>query len=181
MDNYIKCYNNVVSEDFCKEIIDFFEKKTEHHERECIDSFYSFTQVKLQLHKEWEYFSDILENVLKNLVYRYVSDLKIELHRFPEKYGFEIFRMKRYLPDNGDQFRTHVDVTDYASAKRFLVFFIYLNNNKGGDTVFPDFNIKIKPKIGKVLMFPPLWTHYHAGLKPIKEPKYIVGSYLHYV
>jgi hypothetical protein len=26
-----------------------------------------------------------------------------------------------------------------------------------------------------------LWTHLHSGLKPIEKPKYIVGSYLHYV
>jgi hypothetical protein len=26
-----------------------------------------------------------------------------------------------------------------------------------------------------------LWTHKHTAHKPIKEPKYIIGSYLHYV
>jgi len=30
-------------------------------------------------------------------------------------------------------------------------------------------------------MFPPLWTHKHTAHKPLKEPKYIIGSYLHYV
>jgi len=36
-------------------------------------------------------------------------------------------------------------------------------------------------KKGSILIFPPLWTHLHSGLKPIDKPKYIVGSYLHYV
>jgi len=30
-------------------------------------------------------------------------------------------------------------------------------------------------------MFPPLWPWLHAGLKPIDKPKYMLGSYLHYV
>jgi hypothetical protein len=25
-----------------------------------------------------------------------------------------------------------------------------------------------------------LWTHKHIGHKPVKKPKYIIGSYLHY-
>lgn len=178
---YIKTYNNVLDVDFCNQLINFFEEHSEHHEKEYLKGCYSFTQVKLQLHKEWEFFSKNLESVLIPLLTKYTSDLKIDKNRFPEKHGYEIFRMKRYLPDNKDQFEEHVDVLDHLSAKRFLVFFMYLNDNKGGDTIFPEFNIKIKPKAGKVLMFPPLWTHYHAALKPIKTPKYIVGSYLHYI
>jgi hypothetical protein len=26
-----------------------------------------------------------------------------------------------------------------------------------------------------------MWTFRHAGQKPINQPKYIIGSYLHYV
>ena len=80
-----------------------------------------------------------------------------------------------------DEFQTHVDVTNYNSARRFLVFFMYLNNNDGGNTTFPDYDIEIKPEAGKVLVFPPLWTFKHTGEKPINQPKYIIGSYLHYV
>ena len=65
-------------------------------------------------------------------------------------------------------------------AKRFLVFFLYLNDNEGGLTSFPEYDTMIQPKAGTLLMFPPLWTHKHIGHKPIKKPKYIIGSYLHY-
>ena len=58
---------------------------------------------------------------------------------------------------------------------------MYLNNNDGGNTTFPDYDIEIKPEAGKVLVFPPLWTFKHRGEKPINQPKYIIGSYLHYV
>ena len=93
----------------------------------------------------------------------------------------DILMIRTDSHENVDEFKKHVDVTDYNSARRFLAFFIYLNDNKGGQTFFPDYKIKINPVAGKLLMFPPLWTHLHSGLKPIKNPKYIVGSYLHYV
>ena len=89
--------------------------------------------------------------------------------------------MKKYEVNNRDEFKEHVDVMDYASAKRFLVFFLYLNENEGGLTSFSEYGINVKPEAGRMLMFPPLWTHKHAGTMPLKEPKYIIGSYLHYV
>ena len=89
--------------------------------------------------------------------------------------------MKRYEPNDIDEFKEHVDVGDYDSARRFLVFFLYLDSNKEGATSFSNFDIAIKPKAGRLLMFPPTWTYLHTGHKPIDKNKYIIGSYLHYV
>jgi hypothetical protein len=41
--------------------------------------------------------------------------------------------------------------------------------------------MKVQPKTGRLLMFPPMWNYKHIGHKPIEQPKYIVGSYLHYI
>ena len=74
-------------------------------------------------------------------------------------------RVKKY--DVGDSFDTHVDVSDYASARRWLAFLVYLNDNFiGGETEFVDGKM-IHPKTGTVLVFPSLWTFPHAGL-PVK-------------
>jgi outer membrane protein OmpA-like peptidoglycan-associated protein len=40
--------------------------------------------------------------------------------------------MKRYLP-HVDEFRPHVDTYNAASMRRFLVYFLYLNNVDDGD------------------------------------------------
>ena len=63
----------------------------------------------------------------------------------------------------------------------FSGLWLYLNDNDGGETTFADYNIRVKPEAGKALMFPPLWTYQHTGEKPKNKPKYIVGTYLHYV
>ena len=76
-------------------------------------------------------------------------------------------------------FDTHVDVQDYASARRFLSFMWYLNDvDSGGKTVFNE--LTIDPKQGKLVVFPPLWMFPHRGEAPDDDPKYILSTYLHY-
>ena len=57
----------------------------------------------------------------------------------------------------------------------------YLDNNEAGQTTFDDMGITVDCIKGRLLMFPPTWNYLHAGLKPVKKSKYIVGSYLHYL
>ena len=111
-----------------------------------------------------------------------MKECNIVERMFPEEFAYEMFRMKRYEPNGVDEFNDHVDVGNHASAKRFLVFFLYLNEPEGGETDFPQRGVTITPKTGSLLMFPPMWTHLHAGRKVTGDvPKYILGSYLHYV
>jgi hypothetical protein len=117
----------------------------------------------------------------------YKKDVGVDLMAWPENFGYEQLRMKRYLPNDQDEFKFHVDVQDYASARRFLVYFWYLNDvEEGGQTAFQlnrgqPVKLKVQPRTGRLLMFPPLWTHPHVAFKPVGGPKYIVGGYLHYV
>ena len=97
------------------------------------------------------------------------------------KYALEDIRMKKYLPNDHDEFQAHVDVGDNRNCTRFLVFFVYLTDNEKGGTTFPKLKHSVECKKGSMLMFPPMWTHVHAGEKPKDKAKYMVGSYLHYV
>jgi hypothetical protein len=62
--------------------------------------------------------------------------------------------------------------------------FTYLNDvDEGGETEFEsDENnlFTVKPKCGRIVVFPPMWTFPHRGKKPISNPKYILSTYLHY-
>ena len=80
-----------------------------------------------------------------------------------------------------DEFGWHVDVNSRGSMHRWLGFFLYLSNNDEGKTEFPYQNTITDCKKGSMVVFPPMWPWFHRGTKPIKEPKYFMGSYLHYV
>ena len=130
-----------------------------------------------------EYQEDVaqLSNLYSKYVNKYRKDCAIHSTQWPQQYSFEQIRLKRYLPDGTDQFGSHVDVNDHNSARRFLVFFLYLDDNEKGSTSFPQHRIMSECQKGSCLIFPPMWPWLHAGEKPINKPKYIVGSYLHYV
>ena len=65
------------------------------------------------------------------------------------------------------------------SCSRFLSFLWYLNDvDDGGYTIFN--GMKIDPKKGRLVMFPPMWMFPHMGEEPISNTKYIMSSYLRY-
>jgi len=182
IENFIRYYDDVVDDSFCDDLIEKFEQDTEDQFVVNNNEKFKFTEVRLLDHLDkYEHEANVLKDVFLGSVKRYKTDCNVQDCMFPNNVGYENFRMKRYMPGNGDQFDNHVDVGDYTSARRFLVFFLYLNDNEGGHTEFPQMDISIQPKKGRLLVFPPLWTHLHAGRPPINTPKYIVGSYLHYI
>ena len=181
MKKYIQIYDNVVSKKNCDSLIEKFEVSKDQHVATDLENHRHFTEININQHQDWKMMEQGTYLHLKPMIQRYKDDCKITDKQWPKKYGFEEIRFKRYLPNDKDEFKEHVDVGDYASARRFLVFFLYLNDNDGGETSFSEYDIKVKPKAGRLLMFPPTWTYLHTGHKPINNPKYIIGSYLHYV
>ena len=180
--NYINVYDDVLNAGQCHHLVEKFEDSKHQWIKTELKGHRSFTEININLNTDWQEYVDILYKAMRPYVDKYCEDNKIDkIHQWPEKFGFEQIRFKKYEVNNADEFKEHVDVMDYASAKRFLVFFLYLKKNKGGQTSFPEYDLKVEPKPGRLLMFPPLWTHKHIGHKPIEEPKYIIGSYLHYV
>ena len=55
---------------------------------------------------------------------------------------------------HGQQYRAHYDYDLHSSVKRRATAICYLNNvAEGGETIFPDLNISVKPKKGALLYF----------------------------
>lgn len=188
----IKVYDGVVSEELCAKVISKFEEDVELHEYHDREQRPTFTQLNItqylaqevekgNLNDPWSEHHAVIQNATAYAVREYQRDLNIN-GEFPEDYALEQIRIKRYLNNGKEQFKEHVDVGNYNSARRFLVFFLYLNTvEEGGETTFPSLNLRIKPKCGSILVFPPLWMFPHAGNPPVSGNKYIAGSYLHYV
>jgi hypothetical protein len=177
MNNYIQIYKNAIDDEYCDELINKFEIESN---KETYDQGpMSFTQVNLNQNK-WQGDIERLTSVFSNSLEQYKKDCAITDNMWPKRYAFEEIRLKKYLPNDKDRFDPHVDSLNIESAKRFLVFFIYLQDNDRGETNFPQLGLASPCKKGSLLMFPPLWPWLHQGMKPINQPKYIVGSYLHY-
>ena len=178
LNDLVHIYNNVLNSSTCRLLIDVFEKNQDKHERIEQNRTPNFTQFNLtQYSSEYKAIHDFV--ISKTLEYKKKYYEFIGKNNFPKENAFEQFRIKKYNNDGNDAFDTHVDVLDYASSKRFLSFFWYLNNVEvGGETVFND--LIIKPETGKLIVFPPLWMFPHRGNPPISNVKYLLSTYLHY-
>lgn len=186
--DFITVYDNVLSEKMCQQLIDKFESHSalqseERNQLNSLDWRMQFNQINLSEHIEFSEENDVLKQLFFKAISVYKNEHNILPQQWPETFKLEPIRMKRYLPNSNDGFDSHVDVTDYASARRFLVFFIYLNDGfKGGETDFVQLQAQVKPKQGRLIMFPPMWNWLHqANSVKGQQPKYIVGSYMHYV
>ena len=190
MDNLIRVYDDVVDEESCERMIKMFEdsKATAPVKLEDGDNSISFTQLTMSEHKEWASVQAGMLEMFQEYIGRYNIDVSLKAKQWPPTYGYEAIRMKRYFNNDYDRFDPHVDVLNHETARRFLAFFIYMNDvEEGGETEFVNLYkpgtyvpFKVEAKRGRLLMFPPLWPWYHAGRKPISNNKYIIHSYCHY-
>ena len=78
-----------------------------------------------------------------------------------------VFNIQKYNP--GDHFsHLHCERTSLNSLHRLFAFMTYLNDvEDGGKTNFDYYGIKVKPEIGKTLIWPAQWTHTHRGNPPL--------------
>ena len=176
----VRYYDRVVSKEWCNKVIDLFEqskKDTFDNDRK------SFTELNIEGKEEFKDIKETYIRVLRQNLQHFMKEVNIENHHFPPVIDMENIRIKKYTDNGKDVFKNHVDVlrSQGPSSKRFLVFIMYLSDvEEGGETSIPRYNIKCKPKAGRLLMFPPFWTHPHQGEKVIKGTKYQIMTYLHY-
>ena len=191
MDNLIKVYDDVIDKDSCDTLIGKFETHEEQHEtvyQEEGDEKIAFKQLQMVKFEEWESVQQGMLELFQDYIVRYKMDCNIKVKQWPAEYGYEAIRMKRYLNNDSDRFDPHVDVLNHDTSRRFLAFFIYINDvDEGGETKFLNFQkpgtfipFTVTPKRGRLLMFPPMWPWYHAGLKSESGNKYLIHSYCHY-
>ncbi len=74
----------------------------------------------------------------------------------------------------------HVDNGPGEFSQRQLVAIWYLNDvdGPGGETEFYFQDVKVKPEAGKLILFPPFWTHTHRGVTLQHGVKYIATTWV---
>ncbi len=134
MDNktFIKVYDNAISDTFCDELIQKFESNQDQWEKRDMSSAkrtLSFNEIHLFKYTDtWKDESKVLQEIFT----KYIDDYKklYSEYCFPNEYGLEPFKMKKYDSNGVDEFGWHVDVNSRGSMHRWLGFFLYLSDNE---------------------------------------------------
>jgi len=91
------------------------------------------------------------------------------------------YNLQRYQA--GDYYHWHVDADNPQLANRQLVAIWYLNDiqGQGGETEFIYQDIQVRPEKGKLILFPPFWTHQHRAVTLEQGAKYIATTWINFV
>ena len=203
IDHYCRVYDNFLSPDDCRSYVEKYEETLRVDNKRWKElsvcfmkdgsknptcgscacdrlgpmEFSRFTELNQKLLSKWQ------ESLKK-----YIIDCNIEKGMWPNEMGWEEFRIKRFKVNEEENhgLSDHVDIYSHAHAKRILCLMVYLNDDfEEGETYFPLFDVKVKPKFGRLLMFPPTWNYVHRGIPP-RSPsergaKYFIMTHLNFV
>jgi|688.fasta_scaffold171628_4 Rps23 Pro-64 3,4-dihydroxylase Tpa1-like proline 4-hydroxylase len=117
-----------------------------------------------------------LENLYNDIIFTRLQSYKEKFGITEDVYNPENFQLLKY--EVGQYFHSHYD--SYPSVNRVISVLIYLNDDyEGGEIEFVNFDIKIKPKAGTLIMFPSNYPYRHIAHPVISGTKYAVSTFLH--
>ena len=186
--NFIGVYDNYITKQECNKAIKLFKNQNKFNNT--LNRMQYENSSILQKQDE-QFFAN------ENNVELWWEDLKTIMFNFDmawnhylqntgakESYGQDKFlytrlKIQKTLPKQG----YHVWHIEHGSAfemqTRAFVFSIYLNDVKeGGETEFLHFSQRIKPKTGRIVIWPSGFPYVHRGNPPLSGEKYILTSWL---
>ena len=115
---------------------------------------------------------------------QYISDLHdkgIKHNAIGDNFSISEFCLRKYPRYTGGYHQMHWDSTTGATSSRVCAGILYLNTiREGGETFFPVLGKKIKPKRGRIVIFPSYFTHMHLGLPALSNDRYIIALHVSY-
>jgi hypothetical protein len=180
--SFIYEVDRALEPDICREMIRRFESHPDHQYPGRIgqagveaESIKRSTDLRISGRDDW---IDIDRLLARSLVAKF-NELAREFPFFAVNAFKDIgYNLQRTLP--GEYYHWHVDAGPGAFSARQLVAIWYLNDvpGPGGETEFPLQEVAIRPAEGKLVLFPPFWTHIHRGVTLEKGIKYIATTWV---
>lgn len=178
---------NIKNDNLCKEIIRFFDENKKLQKNGATASGTNYTNKKT---------TDISinPNDLKNDKYKCFKSYIDELYKCFIDYQLQWPFLKKMVKNvdigsfnvqkysKGDHFsQIHTERADLKTSNRLFAWMTYLDSvEDGGTTNFLHYGIKIKPEIGKTLIWPAEWTHAHSGEILNSGEKHIITGWMNF-
>jgi len=188
IDKFIGVYDGFITESMCDEVIKYFESQnnmqksfTRLSSENAPSLFKKDTTVEINQNNLEEWFPNF-KSLLVNFdisLRHYIDNSGIKSAYDNNQFQYTIMRIQKTLPTEGYHVWHVEKASKYEYCKRAMAFTIYLNDvEEGGETEFLYQSIRVKPKKGRIVIWPSGFPFIHRGNPPISGEKYLITSWM---
>jgi hypothetical protein len=187
INNFIAVYDNYITKEECDKAITLFENQDKFNntvnrlknEKASVlqKQDQQFFASGKNLDVWWENLKPMMINY--NLAWdHYVQNVGAQ-DAYGDSFHFTCLKIQKTLPTEGYHVWHVEHGRGFDMEPRAFVFSIYLNDvEEGGETEFLHFSKRVKPKTGRIVIWPAAFPYLHRGNPPLSGQKYILTSWM---
>ena len=186
--NFIGVYDNYITKQECDKAIKLFENQNKFNNTL---NRMNFENSPILQKQDKQFFAgennmDVWWEDLKPMMLNfdmawnhYVQQTGARESYGQDKFIYTRLKIQKTLPTEGYHVWHIEHGSTFEMQSRAFVFSIYLNDVKeGGETEFLHFSQRVKPKKGRIVIWPAAFPYLHRGNPPLSEKKYILTSWM---
>ena len=188
IDNFIGVYDNYITKEECDKAIKLYENQNKFNKTFNRKFFEKASVLEKQ---DKQYFAsmdniDVWWESLKPMMFNFDIAWKHYLKTTGAEgaydggpFHFTTLKLQKTLPTEGYHVWHIEHNKGFDNEPRAFAFSIYLNDvEEGGETEFLHFSKRVKPKIGRIVIWPAAFPYLHRGNPPLSDEKYIITSWM---
>ncbi len=187
IDNFIGVYDNYITEEECNKAIKLFEDQNNF--KNTINRI-GFEKASILQKQDQQFFAapnnvNVWWESLKSMMVNfdlawnhYVKNVGAD-DAYGVPFHFTDLKIQKTLPTEGYHVWHIEHGKGHSNEPRAFVFSIYLNDvEEGGETEVLHFSKRVKPKTGRIVIWPAAFPYLHRGNPPLSGKKYILTSWM---
>ena len=186
--NFIGIYDNYITKEDCNKAIQLYENQNKFNQT--INRI-AFENASVLQKQDQQFFAannniDVWWESLKPMMLNfdlawnhYVTNVGAKEAYDGIPFHFTSLKIQKTLPTEGYHVWHIEHGKGFDNEPRAFVFSIYLNDvEEGGETEFLHFSKRVKPKTGRIVIWPAGFPYVHRGNPPLSNKKYILTSWM---
>jgi len=187
INNFIGVYDNYITKEECNKAIKLFEQQNNFK-----NTFnrMGFEQASVLKKQDQQFFAaennlelwwDSLKTMIINfdIAWKHYAQNTGAGDIYGVPFHYTCLKIQKTLPTEGYHIWHIEHNKGFQNEPRAFVFSIYLNDvQEGGETEFLHFSKRVKPKTGRVVIWPAGFPYVHRGNPPLSGEKYILTSWM---
>jgi len=186
--NFIGIYDNYITKEDCNKAIQLYENQNKFNQT--INRI-AFENASVLQKQDQQFFAannniDVWWESLKPMMLNfdlawnhYVTNVGAKEAYDGIPFHFTSLKIQKTLPTEGYHVWHIEHGKGFDNEPRAFVFTIYLNDvEEGGETEFLHFSKRVKPKTGRIVIWPAAFPYLHRGNTPLSGEKYILTSWM---